>query len=132
MRRRPPRSTRTDTLVPYTTLFRSCRRGPGLVQVDPRMGEARLAGLERDLADLDVGPVLPPAGLVVLLGAQTHVGLADDDDLSTLAVAALRGEAGVREVPEQHLVVHWTVGEVPGGRGGAHDLGQVKWHTTHA
>src|SRR3546814_14140024 len=24
--RRPPRSTRTDTLFPYTTLFRSCRR----------------------------------------------------------------------------------------------------------
>src|SRR3546814_12477671 len=27
MIRRPPRSTRTDTLFPYTTLFRSCRRG---------------------------------------------------------------------------------------------------------
>src|SRR3546814_6707768 len=27
MRRRPPRSTRTDTLVPYTTLFRSRRFG---------------------------------------------------------------------------------------------------------
>src|SRR3546814_8993897 len=26
MRRRPPRSTRTDTLFPYTTLFRSVRR----------------------------------------------------------------------------------------------------------
>src|SRR3546814_6455057 len=26
MRRRPPRSTRTDTLFPYTTLFRSERR----------------------------------------------------------------------------------------------------------
>src|SRR3546814_3706143 len=26
MRRRPPRSTRTDTLLPYTTLFRSRRR----------------------------------------------------------------------------------------------------------
>src|SRR3546814_8127433 len=25
MVRRPPRSTRTDTLFPYTTLFRSCR-----------------------------------------------------------------------------------------------------------
>src|SRR3546814_13753838 len=25
MIRRPPRSTRTDTLLPYTTLFRSCR-----------------------------------------------------------------------------------------------------------
>src|SRR3546814_14618228 len=27
MRRRPPRSTRTDTLFPYTTLFRSGRTG---------------------------------------------------------------------------------------------------------
>src|SRR3546814_4882145 len=27
MIRRPPRSTRTDTLFPYTTLFRSLRRG---------------------------------------------------------------------------------------------------------
>src|SRR3546814_16468965 len=26
MIRRPPRSTRTDTLLPYTTLFRSCGR----------------------------------------------------------------------------------------------------------
>src|SRR3546814_11403649 len=28
MIRRPPRSTRTDTLFPYTTLFRSARTGP--------------------------------------------------------------------------------------------------------
>src|SRR3546814_21100878 len=28
MIRRPPRSTRTDTLFPYTTLFRSLRPGP--------------------------------------------------------------------------------------------------------
>src|SRR3546814_6875285 len=28
MIRRPPRSTRTDTLFPYTTLFRSFRKGP--------------------------------------------------------------------------------------------------------
>src|SRR3546814_20550499 len=28
MIRRPPRSTRTDTLFPYTTLFRSERRSP--------------------------------------------------------------------------------------------------------
>src|SRR3546814_8372077 len=28
MLRRPPRSTRTDTLFPYTTLFRSCRPTP--------------------------------------------------------------------------------------------------------
>src|SRR3546814_11007209 len=29
MIRRPPRSTRTDTLFPYTTLFRSADRKPG-------------------------------------------------------------------------------------------------------
>src|SRR3546814_3311398 len=29
MIRRPPRSTRTDTLFPYTTLFRSCRGSGG-------------------------------------------------------------------------------------------------------
>src|SRR3546814_6810989 len=29
MIRRPPRSTRTDTLFPYTTLFRSGYKGPG-------------------------------------------------------------------------------------------------------
>src|SRR3546814_3043411 len=31
MIRRPPRSTRTDTLLPYTTLFRSSDQGPVLV-----------------------------------------------------------------------------------------------------
>src|SRR3546814_8012534 len=43
MLRRPPRSTRTDTLVPYTTLFRS-RVGPG----DPALG----IGVERHAADI--------------------------------------------------------------------------------
>src|SRR3546814_19996241 len=34
MIRRPPRSTRTDTLFPYTTLFRSCPgQGTGTLQV---------------------------------------------------------------------------------------------------
>src|SRR3546814_12217679 len=31
MIRRPPRSTRTDTLFPYTTLFRSANRGISLL-----------------------------------------------------------------------------------------------------
>src|SRR3546814_8290777 len=31
MIRRPPRSTRTDTLFPYTTLFRSSQRGIAMV-----------------------------------------------------------------------------------------------------
>src|SRR3546814_6071345 len=40
MIRRPPRSTRTDTLFPYTTLFRSRHRASGRVRRDrpPRPG----------------------------------------------------------------------------------------------
>src|SRR3546814_15717260 len=54
MIRRPPRSTRTDTLFPYTTLFRSPlrrRRCPG----------AGRAGAEDDLGstDPDRSPALP-------------------------------------------------------------------------
>src|SRR3546814_4548979 len=48
MIRRPPRSTRTDTLFPYTTLFRSLQRRRGAVvcrrcRADPRAA-ARGAG----------------------------------------------------------------------------------------
>src|SRR3546814_5549276 len=42
MRRRPPRSTRTDTLFPYTTLFRSLRR-PGLFRHPDRSRADALA-----------------------------------------------------------------------------------------
>src|SRR3546814_1620840 len=41
MRRRPPGSTRTDTLFPYTTLFRSGGRG---YRRDRRWRDARRAG----------------------------------------------------------------------------------------
>src|SRR3546814_1291288 len=40
MIRRPPRSTRTDTLFPYTTLFRS--------QIISNAGKARATGVEID------------------------------------------------------------------------------------
>src|SRR3546814_5025471 len=39
MIRRPPRSTRTDTLFPYTTLFRSSRRAP--MSVRPNSAASR-------------------------------------------------------------------------------------------
>src|SRR3546814_7641212 len=46
MIRPPPRSTRTDTLFPYTTLFRSDAAAPGALQ--PEMGEAGKFLLARD------------------------------------------------------------------------------------
>src|SRR3546814_4433373 len=46
MIRRPPRSTRTDTLFPYTTLFRSRPRPHGLkCYACPRTGVTDLPGL---------------------------------------------------------------------------------------
>src|SRR3546814_5398145 len=40
MIRRPPRSTRTDTLFPYPTLFRSVRQPRGGILADPQPGAA--------------------------------------------------------------------------------------------
>src|SRR3546814_13602765 len=42
MRRRPPRSTRTDTLFPYTTLFRSLRPAAAGEQADQYFRQAKL------------------------------------------------------------------------------------------
>src|SRR3546814_2602822 len=45
MSRRPPRSTRTDTLFPYTSLFRSGRQGsPALPAAAQRGGHANRKG----------------------------------------------------------------------------------------
>src|SRR3546814_5657695 len=68
MIRRPPRSTRTDTLFPYTTLFRSLdfleprqRRGSRLLRVGDRIADRGLRdfldlrGDEADLARLKLG-----------------------------------------------------------------------------
>src|SRR3546814_15744180 len=50
MIRRPPRSTRTDTLFPYTTLFRSVERHQVESPGDPRTGIG--VGLQRDSPSL--------------------------------------------------------------------------------
>src|SRR3546814_2689952 len=49
MIRRPPRSTRTDTLFPYTTLFRSQAHAAGFVVLD---GDGAHAGDRADAHDL--------------------------------------------------------------------------------
>src|SRR3546814_2288541 len=53
MIRRPPRSTRTDTLFPYTTLFRSGLFG-GFLIIGAPVGRA--PAVERALVDLDLVP----------------------------------------------------------------------------
>src|SRR3546814_6293952 len=52
MKRRPPRSTRTDTLFPYTTLFRSAHYGRGPQPQRPsQLGGQR----DRRTGQLDAG-----------------------------------------------------------------------------
>src|SRR3546814_1234902 len=50
MIRRPPRSTRTDTLFPYTTLFRSRRQRHAAI-TDARQRHTELLDLEKQLAN---------------------------------------------------------------------------------
>src|SRR3546814_16228248 len=73
MIRRPPRSTRTDTLLPYTTLFRSVAADVvALVRGNqPQVGEAqfgpvaRLRDLEHDVRPGPFGRVPGEAEMVV-------------------------------------------------------------------
>src|SRR3546814_19302257 len=82
MIRRPPRSTRTDTLFPYTTLFRS---SGGCFEV------GRLAAL---VEDLDAPP---------LHGDQPCVGQAMQDARQGFRLdAQLRGEQALGQVEVDH------------------------------
>src|SRR3546814_8460315 len=101
MIRRPPRSTRTDTLFPYTTLFRSGEK----VEIDPAacldigiapdqkgLGIAADIGVLNELTfDLvDIGPivaVLEQFEDLGLLGTVTVAGIGDGDIQRDLDVA---------------------------------------------
>src|SRR3546814_2622822 len=84
MIRRPPRSTRTDTLFPYTTLFRSPRREVrGLVDGE---GPSDVEAVEEALVDHVPGPV------VALLA-----GLEHEDQLPGELVGPVDQDAGRSE-----------------------------------
>src|SRR3546814_5842830 len=80
MIRRPPRSTRTDTLFPYTTLFRSCeeRFGPVSILVNnagildltpiPRADVARFRQV------LDINLIGPLIGMEVVTPSMERAG----------------------------------------------------------
>src|SRR3546814_5328630 len=92
MIRRPPRSTRTDTLFPYTTLFRS----------DPSLSDDRLAVHEepprrtRLAAEEAARGVLHPTRHRVELPGPIGV----DGELDDLAESALRRSAAARPGPQ--------------------------------
>src|SRR3546814_11950847 len=95
MIRRPPRSTRTDTLFPYTTLFRS---GP---PERPAQVDAKTA---REHAEMMVGNYVSSRGsftnFMSLFGllSQATIGLTEDGKISLPALDGLEiGRASCRE-----------------------------------
>src|SRR3546814_20731019 len=82
MRRRPPRSTRTDTLFPYTTLFRSVR---GALPAAPDVA------VEPAAAVVDVErQALPHGG--VLRDHRAVIGLVVAEDEGRPAVGRVPGD----------------------------------------
>src|SRR3546814_14150885 len=96
MLRRPPRSTRTDTLVPYTTLFRSHRRGDQVLVHGERQrcrravpGETAQEGADLAVAGATTAEVRRDLRREYLGGAQRAVVLRHEG-----IVGIVRGGAG--------------------------------------
>src|SRR3546814_10119794 len=84
MIRRPPRSTRTDTLFPYTTLFRSQAAAPAVL-LDHHLrgpealaqhlhGAVRLSGAAHEDVERRVAGLRPGVDGDVRLGEHRHAG----------------------------------------------------------
>src|SRR3546814_2393206 len=87
----PPRSTRTDTRFPYTTLFRSGQRfTPGFVEVDPYF--FAVTGLQ-PLAGRAFSPVRDAAGgraeVILNQTAARHFGFASRSEEHTSELQSL-------------------------------------------
>src|SRR3546814_1534492 len=75
MLRRPPRSTRTDTLFPYTTLFRSRLVGLGDHPEVAQLGDGATAGDRREARPLAAAELAVDRVVVHVGGAGAAAGL---------------------------------------------------------
>src|SRR3546814_17296947 len=118
MIRRPPRSTRTDTLFPYTTLFRS-ELVDGQV-ADPALPveSQRAAGIDAgDRRDHGVYPEVVAAVVVVQLGQEDCLvpAAAVSRELHAHHIGVLHGDTGVYgahgaadRLAVTHCAVSWS------------------------
>src|SRR3546814_12072705 len=75
MIRRPPRSTRTYTLCPYTTLFRSASRRQSCVEAHAPLRQATLDVIDEAIAAGDLDPRGLPAAEICLAPWALALGL---------------------------------------------------------
>src|SRR3546814_11278190 len=100
MIRRPPRSTRTDTLCPYTTLFRSVELAPAMVGHDDAVGAdrrrlARILGVQYALDDERAVP--RGANPVEILPLDRRVEIGAEPAHIIIEAAVQIGRASCRE-----------------------------------
>src|SRR3546814_10526344 len=90
MIRRPPRSTRTDTLFPYTTLFRSLRTGFQNKTLTQQAAEAKAKDIEgrKQSAQAEIS-----GRQRTLQASQAHV-LKQIDDAAQPIITAIMREKG--------------------------------------
>src|SRR3546814_11957803 len=98
MIRRPPRSTRTDTLFPYTTLFRSLVNdiAPGIVMANGDWTHARLR-LERTEGGTLLTIELTPAGGGAVVAVEDYFLPGFDLEAGRLLLSARSEERRVGE-----------------------------------
>src|SRR3546814_1716789 len=90
MLRRPPRSTRTDTLFPYTTLFRSAGAkilGPFTVGAGAKIGSNAVVTRE-----------VPPGATAVGIPGRVIVKSSDEQEAKRKAIAEKRSEEHTSEL----------------------------------
>src|SRR3546814_20749785 len=107
MIRRPPRPTRTDTLCPYTTLFR-CLERRHLVMAFAHRGKARLDELANRGIEIPVGERALIFRLDMILAA---LDLGDDGVIVAIA-GQLVAQAQESAMPrrQRRAVVLWLAG----------------------
>src|SRR3546814_4652506 len=123
MIRRPPRSTRTDTLFPYTTLFRSrepYERGRFSAAIDASVATAkRRIGVQALVTAMAISLVFGAITLVLWSGAHDVVdGRLSVGKLSQFVLYAVLGGDSVGALAE-------TWNELPKAAGGRGRLGEL-------
>src|SRR3546814_11634534 len=107
MIRRPPRSTRTDTLFPYTTLFRSVEaRVEEVAQVNPgcaQQGLEETATVEPEQPRRDGAAVL--GGDAAIVGVEHGRLRAEDRHVAVEEVAGVVGDGALPEIAGRELPV---------------------------